>query len=338
MPPDPLATELDAYLSSRGSPLAGYGQTFVRAGRRYRLDPRLLVAIAGAETSFGTTGNAAKINNPFGWGPHIPFASWDEGINTVARGLRKGYLSQGLNTIQQIGGKWAPQGASNDPTNLNSNWAKNVSRFYAELGGKGISRAATRGARPVPVPPSAAGTAGSGGVDPRRQLALSTLSSIAAGQYDPVQALAQVAEARANQWGGTTKPPVSPKTGRMPQAASDSVNGVIRSAAAQIGKPYVWGGETPGEGGFDCSGLIDYALRQNGVNLPERLTTHNAAKYSRPVKGIPQPGDWLLSEGHMVLYVGNGQVLAAPRTGEVVQYQGAKQFLDRGFEIRRPNL
>ena len=131
-----LVGQIDTFLRRQGSPLAGLGRTFVQAGRRYGVDPRFIVAIAGSETSYGKTGNATGIKNAFGWGPHIRFPSFEANINAVAKGLGGSlYKGSGLNTIGAIGGRWAPVGASNDPTNLNSNWVKNVSRFYSQLGG-----------------------------------------------------------------------------------------------------------------------------------------------------------------------------------------------------------
>lgn len=132
------AQRIDSYLRGQGSPLAGHGASFVKYGRQYGVDPLLLVAISGAESGFGRNVKGGTYN-PFGWGPHRPLGSWDNAIATVAKGLRSGYLDQGLKTINQIGAKWAPAGASNDPTNLNSNWARNVRRFYTELGGQGVS-------------------------------------------------------------------------------------------------------------------------------------------------------------------------------------------------------
>jgi hypothetical protein len=138
MPPTPnLAQQINRYLKRKGSPLAGLGAEFVKAGRKYGVDPYLLVAISGAETSFGTYGPAQRIHNAWGWGPHIEFGSWQEGIHRIARGLREGYLNEGRTTVQQIGQKWAPIGAGNDPTNLNSNWAKNVAGYMRELGAGG---------------------------------------------------------------------------------------------------------------------------------------------------------------------------------------------------------
>jgi hypothetical protein len=175
--------QIDKYLRERGSPLAGRGATFVREGRKNGVDPLLLVAIAGAETEFGTYGPSQKIRNPFGWGPHIQFPSWDAAIATVAKGLRKGYLDEGLKTISQIGAKWAPAGAANGPTNLNSNWAKNVGRFYTDLGGQGVAAAAPK---PAPIAAQALGD----GMLPTSPadlsgLALSNLAAIAGGGKKP---------------------------------------------------------------------------------------------------------------------------------------------------------
>lgn len=135
MAPDPTVQQLRLYLQKRNSPLAPYAARIVKAGRRYGVDPKLIVAISGQETGFGTYGPAQKINNAWGWGPHIKFPSWGAGIDAIAKGLRSGYLDQGLKTIDKIGAKWAPVGASNDPTGLNNSWTQGVSAIYRELGG-----------------------------------------------------------------------------------------------------------------------------------------------------------------------------------------------------------
>lgn len=133
----PSARSLDRFLQSKGSPLAGLGSVFEAAGARHGVDPRLLVAIAGAETSFGTAGGATAIHNAWGWGPGISFGSWPEAIDTIATGLRSGYLNEGRTSIPQIAAKWAPAAAANDPHGLNQNWVRNVSGFYRQLGGGG---------------------------------------------------------------------------------------------------------------------------------------------------------------------------------------------------------
>jgi cell wall-associated NlpC family hydrolase len=114
------------------------------------LDPRLLVAIAGSETSFGTYGPSQRIHNPFGLGPHIVYPRWDAAIAAAARTLSGGnYLGAGRVTIAQIGPVWAPVGALNDPGNLNGNWVTTVGRIYAELGGDPSGSVFTGATAPV---------------------------------------------------------------------------------------------------------------------------------------------------------------------------------------------
>lgn len=140
-------------------------------------------------------------------------------------------------------------------------------------------------------------------------------------------------EADANRSGGTTMPR-STQYAKIP----GQLGSILQTAAAQIGKPYVWGAESPQEGGFDCSGLIDWAFKQAGIDLPGRLTTQTALKMGTSVRGQPyQPGDWLITNGgkHMVMYMGNGQVISAPRTGEVVQYQPVGRFAGQIVDVRR---
>lgn len=118
-----------------GSPLVGMGDVFVSEGRRNGIDPRALVAIARAESALGSDPGARARNNAFGWGPFQTFGSWQENIATVAAGLRKGYLDDGLVTLADIQRRYAPVGAGNDPSNLNSNWIRNTTATYAALGG-----------------------------------------------------------------------------------------------------------------------------------------------------------------------------------------------------------
>lgn len=129
--------QLDEWMARKnpGSPLVGMGDVFVREGRANGIDPRALVAIARAESSLGSDPGARARNNAFGWGPTLTFGSWEENIATVAKGLRSGYLDQGLTSLAQIQRKYAPVGTANDPANLNSNWLRNTTLLYGELGG-----------------------------------------------------------------------------------------------------------------------------------------------------------------------------------------------------------
>lgn len=135
-PQGALVAQLDGFLAERGSPLAGLGSTFVSEGRRWGVDPRLLVAISGAETSFATYKPSQTIHNPFGLGPGRDYPTWAHAISAAASNLAgPGYRGAGRLTIPAIQLRWAPLGAANDPTGLNSTWTRNVSRYYAELGG-----------------------------------------------------------------------------------------------------------------------------------------------------------------------------------------------------------
>ncbi len=131
------AGSLDRWMAEQvpDSPLIGLGVVFVREGERNGIDPRALVAIAMHESVLGTAGSGAGIHNAFGWGPAISFPTWEANIATVARGLARGYVARGRDTLAAIQPVWAPLGAANDPTGLNSAWTDAVGRYYADLGG-----------------------------------------------------------------------------------------------------------------------------------------------------------------------------------------------------------
>jgi cell wall-associated NlpC family hydrolase len=94
--------------------------------------------------------------------------------------------------------------------------------------------------------------------------------------------------------------------------------GVVGIAMQYLGTPYVWGGASPG--GFDCSGFVMYVFAQIGVSLP-----HNAAAqygYGSPVsRDQLQAGDIVFFDGlgHDGIYIGGGQFIHSPHTGDVVK-------------------
>ncbi len=162
--PGPTASGIDAFLASQLSPLTGLGAVFVADGEATGVDPRLLVAISGAESSFGTYGPSQAIHNPFGLGPQLTFPNWSAAIQAAADTLGGNlYRGTGLVTIAQIQARWAPLGVANDPMNLNSNWQANVDRYFADLGGNPtapvISGGSTQLLSLMPTPP-VAGTEG----------------------------------------------------------------------------------------------------------------------------------------------------------------------------------
>jgi cell wall-associated NlpC family hydrolase len=102
----------------------------------------------------------------------------------------------------------------------------------------------------------------------------------------------------------------------------------VAAAEAQVGWPYVWGGESRAEGGFDCSGLIDYAYTAAGLPLPGRPTAADLWHLAAPEPpGALVPGDLVFvgaSSGaphHVGMYVGAGAVVVAPHTGAAVRYE-----------------
>ena len=82
----PNAQAIDDYLNSKKSPMVGQGANFTASGNQYNLDPRLLVALAGAETSFGKNITAGQYNalNVLYNGFNSPFASYQSNINSAA--------------------------------------------------------------------------------------------------------------------------------------------------------------------------------------------------------------------------------------------------------------
>ncbi|MDI2127982.1 C40 family peptidase [Yinghuangia seranimata] len=101
----------------------------------------------------------------------------------------------------------------------------------------------------------------------------------------------------------------------------------IAYAKAQLGKPYVWGGEGPD--GFDCSGLVMQAWRRAGVELTHFAATQYAE--SRPLRYADlRPGDLLFwtetpraqDIHHVAMYLGDGLMIQAPNPGAVVKVSG----------------
>lgn len=119
-----------------GGKLSGTGDIFVRAGKHYNIDPTLLAAVAMHETGNGKSRAANEKNNVAGMmGANglKSYASVEDSIMDMARNLSKNYLNKGLTNISQIGAKYAPVGASNDPTGLNNHWVTGVSKYMNKL-------------------------------------------------------------------------------------------------------------------------------------------------------------------------------------------------------------
>jgi cell wall-associated NlpC family hydrolase len=93
----------------------------------------------------------------------------------------------------------------------------------------------------------------------------------------------------------------------------------VQAARQQIGQPYVNGGESRSEGGFDCSGLTYYAWKQAGVTLP-RSSSAQYTWATKIKKADLKPGDLVFyassgSVSHVALYAGNGKIIQAHKPG-----------------------
>ncbi|PZM95588.1 MAG: glycoside hydrolase [Actinobacteria bacterium] len=108
----------------------------------------------------------------------------------------------------------------------------------------------------------------------------------------------------------------------------------VKTACAQIGKPYVWGATGPNA--FDCSGLTQYAWAAAGVYL----THYTGAQWNEgtPVsRSEARPGDLVFFRAdlsHVGIYVGNNLMVHAPTTGDVVRMASIDSMPIAGF--RRP--
>ena len=176
------------------------------------------------------------------------------------------------------------------------------------------------------------------------------------------QAQARMAALRAQQQARLAQVVVG-ATAQAPSATPNASNavttvappsrygsGVVGVAMAQLGKPYVWAAAGPDS--FDCSGLIVYAFAQFGVSLPH-FTNSLFAMGVYVSRDQLQPGDLVFFDGlgHMGIYIGGGQFIHAPHTGDVVKitsmndpwaastYVGARRILyrraDTGYSSRQ---
>jgi cell wall-associated NlpC family hydrolase len=105
------------------------------------------------------------------------------------------------------------------------------------------------------------------------------------------------------------------------QAVSPTRHEVVRVAGQMIGTPYRYGGNN--RKGFDCSGLVQYAYRKAGVDVP-RTTASQLAQARVPERRNLLPGDLLFFEidwqksRHVGIYEGDGVFIHAPSSGKRV--------------------
>jgi cell wall-associated NlpC family hydrolase len=139
--------------------------------------------------------------------------------------------------------------------------------------------------------------------------------------------------------------------GQLPQSNGQFMTGTqisvgINAGYTKLGMPYVWGGESDAEGGYDCSGLVQWAFRQAGIKMPRV-----AADQARTGPVVPydqaRPGDLLIWANdptapgyisHIAIYLGGNKMLVAPHTGDVVKIQKVYLRNFRGAVRVNPQL
>jgi cell wall-associated NlpC family hydrolase len=91
-----------------------------------------------------------------------------------------------------------------------------------------------------------------------------------------------------------------------------SSSAIVNYARQFLGTPYVWGGTTPA--GFDCSGFTQYVFRNFGIELP-RTSSGQSTVGTRVSAADARPGDLVWWPGHVGIYTGNGNNIAARQPG-----------------------
>jgi len=141
--------DIDRFLAKKPSvtnpsPLVGQGANFQSSGQEYEVDPRFIVAIMAAETTYGTakchSTPVVQTHNAWNWFwcesndtcgsdvcVHSPFDTWGSGIQTVSHFMRKNYINKGYTSVSLIASKYCTEGCGN--------WVPNVTASLQEMNG-----------------------------------------------------------------------------------------------------------------------------------------------------------------------------------------------------------
>ncbi|WTW93434.1 bifunctional lytic transglycosylase/C40 family peptidase [Streptomycetaceae bacterium NBC_01309] len=125
------------------------------------------------------------------------------------------------------------------------------------------------------------------------------------------------------------------------EAPGSAAQVAIAFARAQLGTPYVWGGDGPAEGGFDCSGLTKAAYATAGITIPRVAQDQYEAGPQVPYGAPLMPGD-LVFYGtaadihHVGLYIGDGLMIDAPKPGAHIRQTRFRWVGDDYYGATRP--
>ncbi len=165
-----------------------------------------------------------------------------------------------------------------------------------------------------------------------RQAAEIAASRRVAEQQRQLQAASANQPVAVNDIGGVSSTSASPSSASpgvsvalpAPSTAGEAAANV---ALAQLGTPYVWGGAAPG--GFDCSGLVSWAYAQAGIGGLPHFTgaLWNSGTHISSQADLA-PGDLVFFHGlgHVGMYIGGGNFVHAPHTGDVVKISNLASY------------
>ncbi|MCF3961728.1 C40 family peptidase [Streptomyces fuscigenes] len=146
-------------------------------------------------------------------------------------------------------------------------------------------------------------------VQARLARARALLGDLPAGDRDP---FGRASRGAGRDLLGIPDGPAGPASARAAAA--------VAAAQSALGRPYIWGANGPG--GFDCSGLMQWAYARAGVGLPRTSQAQRYAGRRIPLSEA-RPGDlvaYRADASHIAMYVGHGQVIHAPYPGARVRY------------------
>ena len=167
---------------------------------------------------------------------------------------------------------------------------------------------------------------------PPKALGLTSIADAGLGisAADGTDAVSAASLAANPQTGTITLPAPKPAPQGTVSFSGGGAGNALRDAAIQsalkyVGVPYVWGGTSPN--GLDCSGLTQLSLRNIGISIPRVSQAQSNIGARIPLQNA-RPGDLIGFDGlgHIAMYIGNGQMVEAPRPGlqvRVVPVRGA---------------